>query len=254
MAKLSRDLANPVGGQSTLHPRETLFATGLLGALNAEVVVNCDGCNAVSLDMRGTFSLTAEVSGTVDGANWVIIPMRPISGGANLAAIVGTVSGVWLGACVGYRAVRVRASAYTSGGAVVTLCASTAQADPFVYANNITSTLTTATGAAGAGVTLTIASPGAGLRHYLTYLRIARFATAVLTPAAAPVVVTTTNLPGSLAFSMPADAAAQGTVFDYQEAFTFPLAATAQATATTIVCPATTNVIWRVTAGHYVAP
>jgi hypothetical protein len=99
-----------------------------------------------------------------------------------------------------------------------------------------------------------MASPGAGLRHYLTYLSINRFATALLTAAAAPVVVTTTNLPGALAFSFAADAAAQGTMDRWREDFSFPLAASAQATATTIVCPVTTGVIWRVTAGYYVAP
>lgn len=254
MAKLSRDLSTPVGGQSTLHPRESLFVSGLLGALNAEVVTAVDGCSTVSIDLRGTFSLTVQLQGSVDGANWVVIPVRSALGGANLASIAGTVSGVWIGSCAGFRLVRAIVTAYTSGGAQATLCASNAYADPFLSAGNITSNITTATGAAAAGVTLTIAAPGVGLRHYLTYLRIVRFATAVLTPAATPVLVTTTNLPGAPVFSFPADAAAQGTVFSFQEDFNFPVAAAAQNTATTIVCPATTSVIWRVTAGHFVAP
>ena len=112
----------------------------------------------------------------------------------------------------------------------------------------------TATGAASAAVTLTLAAPGVGLRHYLTYLRITRFASALLTAAAAPVLVTTTNIPGTLAFTIPAEAALQGSVFVYQENFAFPLMSSAQNTATTIVCPITTGVIWRVTAGYYVAP
>jgi hypothetical protein len=66
--------------------------------------------------------------------------------------------------------------------------------------------------------------------------------------------VTTTNLPGTLAFSFPADAAAQGTVDRWREDFAYPIASNAQNAATTIVCPATTNVIWRITAGFYVAP
>ena len=111
-----------------------------------------------------------------------------------------------------------------------------------------------ATGAAAAAVTLTLAAPGVGLRHYLTYLRITRFAAALLTAAATPVLATTTNIPGTLVFSMPAEAAPQGSVFVYQEDFAYPLMTTAQNTATTIVCPVTTAVIWRVTAGYYVAP
>ena len=69
--------------------------------------------------------------------------------------------------------------------------------------------------------------------------------------AAAPVTVTTTNIPGSLAFSFAADAATLGTLDRWREDFAYAIAASAQATATTIVCPATTNVIWRITAGFY---
>jgi 3-polyprenyl-4-hydroxybenzoate decarboxylase len=118
----------------------------------------------------------------------------------------------------------------------------------------VTPLLVTATGAAGAAVTLSLPTPGAGLRQYITYLSINRSASAALTAGATPTVVTTTNIPGALAFTFGADAAPQGTDKIIREDFTYPLAATAQATATTIVCPATTGVIWRVTAGYYVAP
>lgn len=134
-----------------------------------------------------------------------------------------------------------------------TLCANTAHYDNLIF-GPVTSVIGTNTGAAAAAVTLTLAAPGAGLRHYLTYLSVNRFATALLTAAATPVLVTTTNIPGSLVLSFPAEAAAQGTLFPWREDFAFPVATSAQNTATTIVCPATTAVIWRVTAGYYVAP
>jgi 3-polyprenyl-4-hydroxybenzoate decarboxylase len=117
----------------------------------------------------------------------------------------------------------------------------------------VTSVIVTATGAAAAAVTLTLAAPGVGLRHYITYLRITRFATAALVGAATPVLVTTTNIPGTLVFSIPADAAAIGTAYSIQEDFAYPIATVAQNTATTIVAPATTTTIWRMTAGYYVA-
>lgn len=250
MAKLSTDQRSGV-----LHPREAIFSTANLGSLNAETIIFADSCATVTLDLRGTFSLTIEVAGTVDGVNWTLIPMRPINQAAvaYVAAIAGTAAGTWVGQCAGYRQVRARVTAYTSGSATTTLAANNAQYDNLLFgpqANNIG----TAVGAAGAAVTLTLASPGAGLRHYLTYISINRFATALLTAGAAPVTVTTTNLPGALAFSFPADAAAQGTLFPLREDFAFPIASSAQGTATTIVCPATTGVIWRVTAGFYVAP
>ncbi len=251
MAKLSRDR-----NASTLHPRENLLAAGNLGSLNAEIIVNTQGCSSVALDLRGTFSLTVEVSGTVDGVNWVPIPVRPLNIAAisYLAVVAGTAAGVWVGDCAGYDQVRARVTAYTSGTAIASLLASIAALPGIHEILAVTPSLGTAVGAAGAAVTLTLASPGAGLRHYLTYLSINRFATALLTAAAAPVTVTTTNLPGSLAFSFAADAAAQGTLDRWREDFSYPLASSAQNTATTIVGPATTNVIWRITAGFFVAP
>jgi hypothetical protein len=145
-------------------------------------------------------------------------------------------------------------TAYTSGTAVASLVASIAALPGLHEMLSVTPSLGTAVGAAAAAVTLTLASPGAGLRHYLTYLSINRFATALLTAAAAPVTVTTTNLPGSLAFSFGAEALPQGQIDRWREDFAYPLSSSAQNTATTIVCPATTAVIWRVTAGFFVAP
>jgi hypothetical protein len=247
--KLSKELS-----AGTLHPRENLVGTGTLGTVNAEVVVDSHGCSAVALDLRGTFSLTMEVSGTVDGNNWILIPIRSQLGGAWLAAVVGTTSGVWMANCVGFTKVRARVTAYTSGGAITTLSASTALFDDFAKNGNNTTNIVTAVGAAGAAVTLTLPAPGAGLRQYLTYLRIAKYATALLTASATPVTITTTNIPGTPAFTFPADAAAQGSVFSYQEDFAYPVMANAQNTALTVVCPATTAVLWRVTGGYYIAP
>lgn len=250
MAKLSTDLRS-----ATLHPREAIFSTAALASNGAETIIVSDGCATVTIDLRGTFSMTIEVAGTVDGTNWTPIPVRPVNAASVLyvASIVGTTAGTWVGQCAGYRQVRARVTAYTSGSATTYLAANTAPYDNLIFGPQ-TNSIGTATGASAAAVTLTIAAPGAGLRQYLTYLVIERHATALLTAAATPVIVTTTNLPGSLAFSIPADAAAQGTVSVKQRDFRFPLAASAQNTAVTIVCPTTTATIWRVEAGFYVAP
>jgi hypothetical protein len=250
MAKLSKDLS--VGA---LHPREAIFATGTLAANGAEVVIDCDGSATVSLDMRGTFSLTLEVSGTIDGTNWTVIPMKPVNQASKLylLSIVGTVQGSWVGSCAGFRKVRARVTAFTSGAALTYLAASTTLLDQSID-GKITANAVTAVGASGAAQTLTIANPGTGLRPYLTYVAVNRFAAAVLTAAATPVTVTTTNLPGSLAFTFPADALTLGQMDRRREDFSYPIAASAQGTATTIVAPATTGVIWRLTAGFYVAP
>lgn len=249
MAKLSRDLSPGV-----LHPRENLRAVGNLAALNAEIIADCDGCSTVSLDMRGTFNMTVEVSGTVDGTNWALIPVRPILGGAFLIAVAGAVQGVWVANCAGFQRIRARVTAFTSGSATATLIAGTALLNEML-GSGVSPLAVTAVGAAGAAVTLTLPTPGVGLRHYITALRVRRFAAATLTAAAVPVTITTTNLPGSVAFSVGAEALAQGVALaEIMEDYAFPLMATAQNTATTIVCPATPNVIWRASAWYQVGP
>lgn len=255
MASLTRLLGTGLLGGLLLHPRETLFKSFTLGSLNAEDFIDCDGSSTVTLDLRGTFNLTIEVAGTVDGSNWTLIPMRPINQAAiaYVAAVTGSAAGTWVGQCAGYRRLRARVTAYTSGSATTTLAANSAPYDNLLF-GPVASGIGTTVGTSGAATTLTLAAPGAGLRHYLTYLAINRFAAAALTAAAAPVTVTTTNLPGSLAFSFAAEAFPQGSLDRWREDFAFPVASSAQNTATTIVCPATTGVIWRVTAGFYVAP
>jgi hypothetical protein len=250
MAKISRDL----GTLANLHPRENLFISGALGALNATVTVPCDGAATVAIDLRGTFSLTVAVQGSIDGTNWTLIPVRPQTGGVYVLGITGTAAGIWMASCAGFTSVRAIVTAYTSGSATTYLVASNALFDDFAKNGGVTPLLVTVTAAAGVAATLTLPAPGVGLRHYITYLSINRFASALLTAAATPVIVTTTNLPGSLAFSIPAEAAAQGTLDRWREDFAFPLVSSAQNTATTFVAPLTTAVIWRMTAGYYVAP
>ena len=251
MAKISRDFS-----AGTLHPRETLFLAGNLASGSSEVILACDGCSTVSLDLRGTSNLTIEVSGTIDGVNWIAIPMRGL-GQSNVgySATIATnlVNGLWVGKCAPFRQVRARVTAYTSGTAMIVLASGVGQLDDSLQ-GQVSSQAQSATGASGAAVALTLPAPGAGLRQYITYLSIDRIATAGLTAAATPILVTTTNLPASLAFSIPADAAAQGVLSRLREDYGFPLVSTAQNSATVISAPATTNIIWRLTAGYYVAP
>ena len=248
MAKLSRDLST-----GTLHPRENITGAGSLGALNAVIVINADGASTVSLDLRGTFNLTVEVAGSVDGINWTLLPMRSMAGGSYLAAVAGTASGIWVAACAGFAKIRARVSAYTSGSATATLLAATGLLDDRLI-GEVSSNAATITAAVSTAATLTLAAPGAGLRHYITGIRIESHAAALLVAGTTPVLVTTTNLPGALVFSMPVEAFPQGSVHAKVLDPVRPIMATAQNTATTIVAPLTTNVIWRISATFYVAP
>jgi hypothetical protein len=110
----------------------------------------------------------------------------------------------------------------------------------------------TVTAAAAAAATLTLPAPGADLFHYLTSLQITRNATAALV-GSATLVITSTNLPGSLAWSVGNAMAAGGTQIDLEMSFPSPIKSVTANTATTIVMPAPgANVLWRATATYYV--
>ena len=252
MPKLSTDL----GTLRTLHPREAIYKTAPLASVNAETFIDCDGASVVTLDLRGTFSLTIAVEGTADGTNWTLIPVRPlnVASVAYVASVAGAVAGVWVGSCAAYRQVRARVTAYTSGSATTTIVADNAVLDPMLQ-GRVATAFQTATAAAGSAVTLTLAAPTAGLRHYITNIDIEHSASALLVAAAVPVIVTTTNIPTSATFGFRHDAAVAGTMTYNKTSFGFPgLAVSAQNTATTIVCPGTASVIWAVKAAFYVAP
>lgn len=108
----------------------------------------------------------------------------------------------------------------------------------------------TATGAAAAAVTLTLPAAGAGLFHYICSLEITLFSTAARTGSATPVLVTTTNLPGSPVYTF-GSAGAIGTTDRYMPLLTAPLRSSVANTATTIVAPATTAALWRLNATYY---
>lgn len=230
-------------------------ATATLSALNAEAIVDISGHAVCFVDARtaaGSLSLVFE--GTIDGTNYVALPAYDTGTSTFVATVTSTTTfnKQYAVTATGYRRIRVRVSAFTSGTMVVGLRAS--QADYLINTAEIPCLSSSATGAANAAVTLTLAAPGAGLRHYITGIEITRNATAALA-GTATLVVTTTNLPGSLAWSVGNAMNAGGTQIDVQREFVHPLQASAQNTATTIVAPIPgAAVLWRITAYYYVAP
>jgi hypothetical protein len=205
----------------------------------------------VAVDIRGTFVGTLIVQFTTNGSDYKQVPVFVPD--TEIWQVNITNQNTFIGHLPsGAKRVRVLATAWTSGTAIVALRG--AEGDNVVYAKPIPATLAvTNTAAAGAAVTLSLGAPGAFLFHYITRIIIQRFATAAMTAAAAPVLVTTTNLPGSRVFTFPADAALQGSIYSEIVEPTHPIKSIAANTASTIVCPATPNVIWRATADYYVA-
>lgn len=253
------------GEGAAIPVRERRSITGTLGALNAEVVLPLNGDESALVYVQSTaFVGTLEFSGLGDSvAGYLPVVAYPYSPGcvggtiplagqplltdALVAANTIRVYSVPVGQL---RALRIRASAYGSGACDITI--SSDPNDPLntAIAARPTTLLVTATGAAAAAVTATLPAV-AGLRHIVDFIRVTRSASVALTAGAAPTVVTTTNLPGPPALTFGQDAAPQGAdkegVLDFGST---GLAASALGTATTVVCPATPGVIWRVNVGY----
>lgn len=111
----------------------------------------------------------------------------------------------------------------------------------------------TATAAANTAVTLTLPAV-AGQFHYITGIEIMRTATAALA-GTATLVVTTTNLPGSLAWSIGNAMTAGGTANDKMIMLDNPLKSSVVNTATTIAMPAPgAAVLWRANCYYFTGP
>jgi hypothetical protein len=228
-----------------------------LAAANAEAICDLAGHAVVLADLRVAASATLSIvfEGTVDGTNYVAVPAFDTTASAYVATVTltaATLARQYALTGTGFKRIRVRLATYSSGTVAAAMRAS--KADFIINTANIPVLAATTTAAANTATTLTIASPGAGLRHYLTGIEITRNATAALA-GTATLVITTTNLPGSLAWSVGNAMAAGGTQIDVQRDFSQPLQSSTQSTATTIVCPAAgAAVLWRINAYYYVAP
>lgn len=242
------DLAS-IGGQIQSDPRALTLP---ISALNGEVVMSCENVGSVSLDLRGTFVATLQVECSLNGTDYAPLAIQNIS----TEAVSPTVAAVGFYVIPLYnnaRFVRVRCTAYTSGTALVALRGD--KEGSFVYAKPLPTVLavTTLTAANTAG-TLTIPAV-AGLYHYITAIRIDRInGSATAVTGSALLAYTTTNLPGTLAFSAGNAIAAGQNITDVSLDFTGnPLKSSALGTATTIVAPAAgAGVQIRVTVYYYV--
>jgi hypothetical protein len=240
-----RGLLDAITGETITDARAP---TASLGALAAESVVDLNGASIVFLDLRSAaFTGTVVFEGTVDGTNYVALAGLNGSNPIALLAGAGVVNSQVVVGVSGYRRFRIRVSLYTSGALTVALRASCA--DYAITAVPLPATLcVTATGLVNAAVTLTIPLV-ASMFHYITRLTVQQFFATAGLAGATPALVTTTNLPGTLAFSFPT-AGALGTMVNETLSPAQPIKATAAGVNTTVVAPARTDTIWRITA-HY---
>lgn len=244
--------------------REQRTASGTLNVLNSEVVLDVNGDESAAVYMASTaFIGTLEFTGSVDGTNFGPIIAYPYAVGAAggtlpqsaqplliHALVAANTSQLYAVPCGQLRKVRVRASAYTSGSAAITINADQTESFNPVIDSRPSTLLVTATGAASAAVTATIPSV-AGLRHVIDFIQVTRSATTALATSATPVLVTTTGLPGNPVLTFGSDAGGIGVDKEVKLDFgSSGIAATALGTNTTVVCPVYTGVIWRISVAY----
>lgn len=105
--------------------------------------------------------------------------------------------------------------------------------------------------AATAGVGLTATLPAVtGQYHYIGLIYVSKIATANITGTATPINVTSTNLASSFSLKF-GTAQLIGELVEQQFVFPHPVKSTAVNTATTLVCPATANIIWKIQIVYY---
>lgn len=247
--------------------RERREISGTLASVNDSLVLDVNGDASATISIYGgggTLNATYVVEGSMDGTVYgslLAFPNPPFCAGGTIpsaaqpmlleavnAASLRRVLHVAVG---GLKKLRVRMSAFTAGSADVLIVSDTNDSiNPYIRDQKTGTLLVTVTAASGVAATATLPAV-AGLRHYLDQIFINRSYTALATASATPTVVTTSNIPGALAFTFGADAGAQGT--DQESGLNFGgagAAATALGVATTVVCPATPNVIWRVVVAY----
>jgi len=111
--------------------------------------------------------------------------------------------------------------------------------------------IVTATAAVNTIVTATLPAV-AGQFHYITSINIVKYASVATVGAAAPTVVTSTNLPGSLAWTLPT-ALAVGTQYEHDVEPASPIKSSVVNTASTVVAAALASIIYRITVYYYVS-
>lgn len=234
--------------------------SAVLGSLNAEAVIDLNGAQTLGLDLRtGAGVLTCNIEGSFDGANYTVtMPIFMLSHataalvntfGRDIAISASTVAGIT--SVAGFRRVRVRVSAYTSGNVTATMRASAAL-NPLLIPPFPSILHQTGTAAANTLAVATLPAAGPGLFHFVTRISMVRNATAVLL-GSATLIHTSTNMPGSPAWSVGNVMAAGGTEFDVDYTPGIGLRSLVANTATTFTMQAAgAAVLNRVNVSYYV--
>lgn len=210
------------------------------------------------------FEASLDSTNGTDG-NWINCNGRQTGIVNTVLAGNATAGGYWRGNTSGAKYFRVRHTGTLTGTPAVLIRISDGVGATFLNASipsgtnyigqsdpRPATTWVNATAATGSAVTATLAAAGAGLFHYITAIEIQLYATSARTGGATPLVVTTTNLTGSPAWTF-STAQAIGATETLAQIFGSPLKTTTANTATTIVAPAATTGLWRINVAYFTA-
>jgi hypothetical protein len=208
-------------------------------ALNGNWVFEAtvDGTNYFAMP---AFATAQNLAGTLTSEQYVVNP-----------TVNGAASGLYTVGVSGFRRVRLRMALVTTGN--LTVSARATSADLIIYARPIPATLhVTVTAAANTIATATLPAAGAGMFHYITSIQMSRNATAALA-GTATLIHTSTNLPGTPAWSVGNAMVAGGTQQDLVYEPANPLKSLVANTTTTLVMPAAgAAVLNRINVSYYV--
>jgi len=144
--------------------------TASSGAGSTVAIGGLQNTGSVGVTVSGTWSATLVFEATVDGTNWFTVP--GIVQSSNVGVLSTTANGQWNAGTAGMGQFRVRASAYSSGTAVVTIRkASTGFRVPEAFNSTgpapIVACDSSATISVAAGATAKLVTGATGVRTYI---------------------------------------------------------------------------------------
>ena len=217
-----------------------------IAALNANLVLPTTGLASLSFAIAGTWVGTLAFQQSLDGIVWNTLSV--LDNTAGIIVTQTTVNGNFIATVSTHRFNRVIATAWTSGTATLVYYGSSI---PSPVATSTPSSRLFATTTALTGVAVTLSIPAVVAQfHYITSLKIGLYSTAARVGVAAPIIVTTTNIQGALAFTFDT-AGAIGTNVTQEAVVSGSVRSATLNTATTIVAPAVVGGIWRITATYF---
>jgi len=125
---------------------------------------------------------------------------------------------------------------------------------PLPIKQPVSDKMVTVTAAVNVAATLTLPAPAAGLSIHITDLEVVKLYAVIGVASGAGVIITSTNLPGTPAWTTEQVVGAEGSVVRVVKLTpTTPLKAAAAAVAVTVVAPQQLQTIWRINATYFEA-